>query len=209
MESIGAKTFIGLCLYVAFCITACGQETHQVNDATKSCREFVAQFYAWYPGVGVGQKNVRKSDLALKSRPYLFSRELVRQLQEDSDAQEKAGSDLVSLDADPFIGADGVPERYIVKKVTVKNGRCWAEVHELSEGKESTTPDVTPELVLNRNRWIFMNFYFPSPSIPKAWNLLDELKAGRAFRTKYGSRGDHKIVRGASALADEKLKTRN
>jgi hypothetical protein len=49
----------------------------------------------------------RTSDLALKSKPYLFSPDLVQQLREDSDAQEKAGSDLVSLDADAFLGADG------------------------------------------------------------------------------------------------------
>lgn len=182
---------VGLCLCFVFSIAAFGQERHQSNDAAASCQAFVTRFYTWYLGLPVKQKQMRKSDVALKSRPYLFSSELVRQLREDSNAQEKAGSDLVSLDADPFL-ADGAAERYSVRKVTLNGRQCWAEVHGVWEGKESTTPDVTPELLLNTDRWVFVNFYFPSPSSSKGWNLLDELKAAREMQKKYGPERDKK-----------------
>ena len=91
-------------------------------------------------------------------------------------------------DADPFLGADGPAERYIVERITMKDGKCWAEVHGVWEGKENETPDVTPELVLKNGRWLFVNFYFPSPSDPKAWNLLSALEADRELQKEYGSR---------------------
>jgi len=109
-------------------------------------------------------------------------------LKEDSDAQKKAGSNLVSLDADPFLGADGPAERYIVERIRIKDGKWWAEVHGVWGGKERETPDVTAELVLKNGRWIFVNFYFPSPSDPKAWNLLGELEADREAAKEIGSR---------------------
>jgi hypothetical protein len=109
-------------------------------------------------------------------------------LQKDSAAQDKAGSDLVSLDADPFFGADGAAERYVVKKVRLKEGQCWAEVHGVWGGDESATPSVTPQLVLKNHRWVFLNFYFPTPAAPNGWNVLDELKASRKLQQKYGAR---------------------
>lgn len=127
----------------------------------------------------------RTSDIALKSKPYLFSPDLVQQLKEDSEAQERAGSDLVSLDGDPFLGGDGPAERYMVERITMKDGKCWAEVHGVWEGKENKTADVTPELVLSNDQWRFVNFFFPTPSDPEAWNLLDGLKAIRKQQKKY------------------------
>lgn len=180
-----AKTCTGMCFCVALSISLFGQDRkHQ--GASQSCREFVGRFYTWYLAKALGPNRLPKSGLAWKSRPYLFSPDLVRQLREDSEAQEKAGSDLVSLDADPFPGGDGPAERYIVKGITLKNGKCWAEVHGVWEGKESKTPDVTPELMIEEGRWLFVNFYFPTPSAPRGWNLLDALKADREFRKKYG-----------------------
>ena len=180
-----AKACIGMCLCLALSMFALGQEKREQNTS-KSCGAFVGRFYTWYVAIAVRHNRLPESDLALKSKPYLFSPDLIQQLREDTEAQEKAGSDLVSLDADPFVGADGPAERYAVEKITIKDGRCWAEVHGVWEGKQSETPDVTPELVLKGGRWLFVNFYFPSPSDPKAWNLLDALDADRELRKKFG-----------------------
>lgn len=116
----------------------------------------------------------------------------MQQLRADSEAQEKAGSDLVSLDADPFLGADGPAERYIVERITIMDGKCWAEAHGVREGKESKTPDVTPELVLKGRPMAFRRFLLPSPSDPKEWNLLGALEADREFRKEYGPGNDKK-----------------
>jgi hypothetical protein len=172
-------------------LSASSQERRLQNTGS-SCREFVAKFYSWYLINASKENQGRAGDVALKDRPYLFSPVIVQSLREDDEAQEKAGSDLVSLDGDPFVGADGLAERYIVEKVTVRDGRCWAEVHAVWEGKEDVTPDVTPELVIKHGRWLFANFYFPSPSDPKGWDLLGALKALRKGQNQYGSGKDRK-----------------
>lgn len=88
------------------------------------------------------------------------------------------------MDGDPFVGGDGFSEGYIVEKVNIKSGRCWAEVHAVWEGKEDKEPDVIPELALRNGRWRSVNFYFPSPSNPKGWDLLGALKALRESESK-------------------------
>jgi hypothetical protein len=130
--------------------------------------------------------------VALKYRSNLFSSALVQALREDDQAQDKAGPDLVSLDGDPFVGADGFAERYIVGKVATRQGRCWADVHAVWEGKEDEAPDIISELVIKNGNWRFVNFYFPSPSNPKGWDLLSVLKALREGQKQHGSGKDQK-----------------
>ncbi len=185
------KMCIGLCLCLILAIPLFGQEGRQ-RDTSDSCREFVGEFYAWYLANALRANRFSDSDIALKARPYLFSQNLVRQLKEDSEAQEKAGSDLVSLDFDSFLGGDGPAERYIVERIAIKDGRCWAEVYGVWQGKENRAPDVTPELLFKNDRWRFVNFYFPTPSAPKAGNLLDALAADRELPNKNGPRSAKK-----------------
>jgi hypothetical protein len=132
------------------------------------------------------------SDLALKYRSYLFSSDIVQQIREDTNAQVRAGSDLVSLDGDPFVGNDGFGERYNVERITIKDGVCWAEVHAVWNGKEDESPDVTAELVVKGGLWIFVNFYYPSSSSPNSLNLLGELKALREARKTSSIKGNVK-----------------
>ena len=165
-----------------------GQEKRQ-QDTRESCREFVESFYGWYLTAAPRNNLGPAAELALKEKPYLFSSELIRQVREDFEAQEKAGSDLVSLDADPFIGADGPPERYVVEKITTKQNSCWADVHFVWDGKQVEAPSVTPKMRFQDGRWRFVDFYFYSfsPSgAPKRWSLLSELTKLRKSRKKYG-----------------------
>ena len=187
MTILKAKACSGLCLCLTLSSLVFAQERRQ-QDTNKSCREFVGTFYAWYLAKALRDNRGPTSDLALKYRRHIFSRDLFLQLSEDSEAQRKAGSDLVSLDGDPFIGADGPAERYVVERITTKDGRCWAEVHAVWSGKESATPDVTPELMLDSGRWIFVNFHYRDPSRP-GWSssLLDELKDLRHDREQGGA----------------------
>lgn len=190
MKNFPANMCIAACLFLSLSLIASGQEVHQVSNTSSSCRNFVKRFYTWYSGIAVPEKKLRRSDLALRYRPYLFSTDLAGQLRQDSSAQKKAGSNLVSVDADPFVGPDGPAEAYRVERTTVNNGKCWAAVHSIWGGKESGTPDVTPELELKAGRWIFVNFYFPSPKSPKALNLLQEAKSCRELRKKHRAGGN-------------------
>jgi hypothetical protein len=175
--------FISLCFCLTLSVPLFGQGSEADNSAS-SCKAFVGQFYTWYLERISKEKSLRASDLALKYRPYLFSAELVRRIKEDSEAQVKAGSDLVSLDADPFGGPDGLGDRYVIERVTVNDGKCLAEVHAVWGGKEDESPDATPELKLNGGKWLFVNFYYPSPTSPDSQDLLSELRALKEMRKR-------------------------
>jgi hypothetical protein len=54
------------------------------------------------------------------------------------------------------------------------------------DGKEDATTNVTPELALKGDRWVFVNFYYPTPSDPKALDLLSMLKSLRESWKAYG-----------------------
>jgi hypothetical protein len=173
-----ARACTGLCLCLILSVSLFGQE-RQRQDKEISCREFVTTFYKWYLEISSKHDPISTSDRALRDKPFLFGSELLQRLREASEVQKRAGSDLVGLDIDPFSGPDGRSDRFVVEKVTIKDDHCRAEVHFVWNGKKDAAPDVTPELTSEGRRWIFINFYYPSPSDPKASNLLGDLKAVR------------------------------
>ena len=185
------QSYIAICLCLTFSISLSSQVRRRIQGDNKSCRDFVGTFYTWYFPIASRNNREPASDFALKERAYVFSSELLWRLREESEVQKRAGSDLVSLDADPFFGADGAGEGFVLEKITIKDDRCWAEIHTVWE-KEDATPDVTPELALRHGRWLFVNFYYPSPSDPMALNLLSELKAIRESWKAYGIVKDQK-----------------
>lgn len=173
-----ARTCGALCLCVILSVSVFSQGRPRQNNET-SCREVVTTFYKWYLEITLKHDSLPASDRALRDRPYLFGQELHHRLREASEVQEKAGSDLVGLDIDPFSGPDGSGDQFVVDKVTVKDDHCWAEVHFVWNGKKDAASDVTPELTAKGRRWIFVNFHYPSPSDPKASDLLSDLKVAR------------------------------
>jgi len=170
-----AAAFLSLFIALPSCIW--GQQKPP-QYTSNSCHDFVGEFYSWYLE-NASKDQERDGGVALKYRSDSFSPAIVQALREDNEAQEKAGSELVSLDGDPFVGADGLAGSYIVEKVTVKELSCWAEVHGVWDGKEDQTTDVIAELAIRNHKWLFVNFYFPTPSNPKGWNLLSGLRALR------------------------------
>jgi hypothetical protein len=98
----------------------------------------------------------------------------------------------VRFGADPRYSGVGFGERCIVKRITIKDGVCWAEVHAVWNGRKDASPDVTAKLVTKSGLWVFANFYFPSPSNPDSPNLLGKLKALREMRKQSQSTGDGK-----------------
>ena len=174
-----------LVVFLALCSSASAQ-TRPQQTLRSSCRKFVTNFYSWYlVNDPIDQKAA--GDSALQDRSYLFSPAIVQALREDEQAQEKAGSDLVSLDMDPFAGPDGLAEGYKIEKIAIADGRCRAEVHGIRGGKEYETPDVIPELTIKNGTWLFVDFCFPSPSEPKGSSLLAMLKELRAGEKRQGS----------------------
>ncbi|HWX55478.1 MAG TPA: hypothetical protein VN176_12875 [Verrucomicrobiae bacterium] len=150
-------------------------QTPSASDREQSCRKFVQTFYDWY----VSQEG-RPSDIVRRYKPFAFSAELSRRLREDAEFKDKDKTgDLVGLDFDPFVGGQDTCEPYSYRKVTLTGSKCWVEVYG-SACEKRTGPDVVPELVLMKGRWVFVNFHYPRNG--KNGNLLRDLKSLRKDR---------------------------
>ena len=149
------------------------------GQSAESCRSFVREFYKWY----TQDDGKWGYDDALKRRRGSFSAELVRRLQEDRAAQARTPGEITGLDFDPFINAQDLAQEYRVGKVTRRGKSYLAQVFGIWNGKKSVKPDVTPELVFTRGRWVFVNFHYEA--LPKEQsNLLRVLELYRKDRAK-------------------------
>jgi len=145
-----------------------------------SCRQFVQQFYDWYL-LKAKSSNDRASDLVLKEKSYVLSRELAKQLKEDSAAQNRAKGELVGLDFDPFLNTqDPSFEKCVTGKVVVQAAACRAEVTCNFPGPQGDKSVIKPELTFNGSQWLFVNFHYHFDSGDD--NLLNILKGLREER---------------------------
>ncbi len=154
------------------------------EDLQQSCREFVQQFYDWYVSEAQGPHEGRVTDIALRDKSSQFSVELVRQLKEDSEAQDESPGEIVGLDFDPILNSQDPSERFVVESVKRKNLSYFVEVYGISSGKKME--HVVPELVRKNGRWLIVNFHYPDfkEQSEKSRNLLSILKSLREERQK-------------------------
>lgn len=160
------------------------QASHPSGDTESSCRKFVQHFYDWYL-VKARSSNDRASNLVLKEKSYVLSRELAKQLKEDSDAQNKAKGELVGLDFDPFLNTqDPGFERCTTGKVVAQATSCRVEVSCNFPGQK-TQLLVTPELRFNGSQWRFVNFHYHIDSgDDDLLNILKGLREERKPKSK-------------------------
>ena len=92
----------------------------------------------------------------------------------------------MGLDFDPFLNAQDPSEHYVLRDVSVKDGRCSVEVYSVTSGKKSAKKFVIPELMFKSGQWVFMNFHYGKSKRAEDENLLSILKTLRADRQKYG-----------------------
>jgi hypothetical protein len=157
------------------------QAQQSAQDSEKSCLHFAQTFYGWY--VAEVFKEFRASDgkapwhAALKYEGNPFSAELTRALVR-SDAEAKADGDPV-LDFDPILNSQDPAERYVVRTVTRKKGRYWAEIYGVwsrPAPEEDKRPQVIAEMIFKDNHWQFVNFHYPDNTNPSNESLLSILK---------------------------------
>ena len=183
MNFFKAALFLNLIL-LATPITTPGQ-TKSNSEAAQSCRQFAQGFYDWYVPNALKKSESSAWDLALKGKNSVFSPDLVRALQEDSRAQEKAGGDIVGLDFDPFLNTQDPRQKYVLGDVTVNDDSCRVPVHGESTGKRIPKPDVTAELRRENGKWLFVNFHYGKSQWSADENLVDILKKLREDRGQH------------------------
>jgi hypothetical protein len=164
------------------------QTTPSSQDALKSVRKFVQEFYEWYVPKAP-DLCTNSLELALKHRSYVFSIELFKALKEDSDAQARA-REIVGLDFDPFLDTQDPCDRYELRGITRKGNTYLVEVFGVYPVRPSDRPDEMPDViaeVARRNgHWVFTNFLYPpvAKQFPDSSNLLAILKLLREDRRR-------------------------
>jgi hypothetical protein len=149
-----------------------------------ACRKVVQEFYHWYVPRMMREVRISARDQALITRPRNFSLELRRRLTEDGAAAAKSPDEIVGLDFDPFTNSQDPASRYVAKRVYRSGKGYRVEVHGIINGKPNEAPDVIPELVQSRGRWMFVNFHYPAEGKEPKSDLLGVLKELRDARRK-------------------------
>jgi Protein of unknown function (DUF3828) len=135
-------------------------QTAQDIEIEKSCRDFVQKFYDWYVPQALDLKVSNATDVALKTYAYVFTPELVKLLQEDSDAQAKHPGEIVGLDFDPFLSSRDPSEQFVARSIIRKGSSYLVEVNGISSSGRKEK--VIAEVVRKKDRWLFQNFHYPN-----------------------------------------------
>jgi hypothetical protein len=96
-----------------------------------------------------------------------------------SDAEAKAEGDPV-LDLEPILNSQDPAEHYVVGIVRVSHNRCLADVHGVwsrAIPSNGGAPNVVAELILEKGRWVFVNFHYPGSGNLPSIDLLKILGA--------------------------------
>lgn len=184
MKSSIRPRIVGLIVLLVIANVLFGQE-NQAQTQT-SCHQFVQAFYDWYAPIADASANPgTKSEspvlLALRSRRDSFTPGLRRLLIEDDRAQSKA-HEIVGIDYDPFLFSQDPCERYAAEKVTIRNDRCFVEVHPICQGQRREKADVTGELGYQNGHWVFIDFHYLQD---ESGSLLSNLEALRRERSRH------------------------
>lgn len=154
------------------------------GDLKKSCHDYVQRFYDYYIAGIEKTEPLMPEQRALNNKNYAFSPELRKRLKEDAEASAKSPGEIVGLDFDPFANCQDSPGRYVAAKVSSVGRSYLVDVYGIDGGKRSAQPAVTPELVYEKGKWVFVNFHYGKTNIPENENLLSVLKALAASRAQ-------------------------
>lgn len=154
------------------------QTAKNTQERRASVQSFVREFYTWYVPKVLKHHAGPAWDLALKYRSHVFSVELFRALQEDSEAQAKVTGEITGLDFDPFLNTQDPCEHYDVGEAVPAGEAYRVAVFSVCSGKKHEEPDVIAEVGRQNGHWVFVNFVYENlaKQYPNSANLLATLK---------------------------------
>lgn len=127
----------------------------------KRAAAFAQKFYDWYVPVALNRSlKEDSSNVAIAKRAALFDPPLLKALKEDAEAQAKVPDDIVGLDFDPFLAAQDPDDKYVVSKVTEKDGLYLVDVYGVRKGKREAKVSVVAELKPVKDSFVFTNFLY-------------------------------------------------
>lgn len=147
----------------------------QPPSEASDVQQFVQDFYDWYvPGA-----NTQPSwELAVKERPYLFSKSIIQGLKDEQASKDESPGYTVDSDFDPFFDDRQNPcGPYKAGKVTMADDTYHVEVFGTCGSSDPNQPDVVAELKRQDGSWVFTNFIYTETD-----DLFAELKTMKGLR---------------------------
>jgi hypothetical protein len=161
-----------LLLVILLCLARSTSAQTQASSSSQAIA-FVQSFYDWYlPIVSGSNLHEAKCNFAIKCRPELFDRPLLRALQIDAAAQAKSPEAIDGLDGDPFVDTNGDPAKHF--KATSASG---ALVMVVGFDQQITKPltSLTVEVRCKPDRCVIVNIHYPARNGLKKSDLLSIL----------------------------------
>ena len=191
---------IGSLLAITSALTVCGANATPTPTkpnsggtaaaaATASPKDFVQGFYDWYVTSKENEPDVRGMDVALKQKKQFFDAVLYKHLWEDEAASEKSPGEVVGLDFDPFVNANGlIYNKYVAGPAVNKDGAYRVPVYGIDAGKKTPKPVLEAEVATKNGHCVFTNFHYGKSEYPENENLLSVLNVLKKDRLKYGTK---------------------
>lgn len=140
----------------------------------KSAREYIQHFYEWYGLIDHSEDAGWNWDCTLWLIHWDLSPALAKLLKEDADAQANC-NEIVGLDFDPVVFSQEDADKYEIGAIRQAGEQYHAEVFSVIHGQRSDKPAVIADFVREPDRWILVNFEYPS----RHADLLSILKSPR------------------------------
>jgi hypothetical protein len=152
-----------------------------------SPQEFVQSFYDWYVVSKDNQPDIKGTQAVLKHKKQLLDATLYQKLLEDEQVSAKASGEIVGLDFDPFVNANGLIYTKYQAGAPLMNGAIYrVPVYGIERGKKIPKPVLEADVRKDNGRCVFTNFHFGKSEFPENENLLSVLNVLHKQRQKTG-----------------------
>lgn len=146
-------------------------------------KEFVQAFYNWYVSSSGNEGDVRGTETVLKQKKQFLDATLYRELSEDEKAAAGSPGEIVGLDFDPFVAANGlIYNKYVTGPAKLDGGKYRVPVYGIESGKRTAKPVLEAEVATRNGQCVFTNFHYGKSEFPQNENLLSVLATLRKDR---------------------------
>jgi hypothetical protein len=166
-------------------VNATGAFAASTKDTASSPKQFVQSFYDWYVITKDRQPDVRGTEAALKQKKQLFDATLYQKLLEDEQASAKSPGEIVGLDFDPFVNANGlIYKKYQAGSAVMKGAMYRVPIYGIDGAKKIAKPVLEADVRKANASYVFTNFHFGKSDIPQNENLVSVLNELHKQREK-------------------------
>lgn len=162
-----------------WCNSAAISAPAKPTTSPSSPQQFVQSFYDWYAFKNKenGEGDIKGSDVVLKQRKDLLDATLYKALQEDERASAKSPGEIVGLDFDPFVAANGlIYAKYQTGPATKSGANYRIPVYGVEKGKRLPKVVVEAEVASQSGHYVFTNFHYGKSEIKQNENLINVLQ---------------------------------